>query len=262
MQAAHGRAGVDAEIFSEVRFQSPIGVEGIGLALGDVVGGDQLSPQPFAIGMFGAKHLQARDHGVGTSARDLGLGERGLDRHSDLRERGGERVDEGEFAEVIEERPAPFGQRGRQVAAGIFEPSGGGGVHARVLFGDETPEIAVGVSDVELIARRRRWPAPCSGRNRRCRSVGADWTRRSGCSSGRPARFWSQTASISESTDTARFRFTTSMANTARCFGAPSCTRAPPRASTATVPRHQTRRPAFPIAAARPSVCVGVSSPL
>ena len=98
MQAPHGRTGVDAEILGQVRFQSPIGVEGIGLTLGDVVGGDQLSPQPFAEGMFGAEHLQARDHGVGTSARDLGLGEGGLDRHSDLGQRGGKRIDEGEFA--------------------------------------------------------------------------------------------------------------------------------------------------------------------
>ena len=98
MQAAHCRTGVDAEVLGEVGFQSLIGVEGIGLPLGDVVGGDQLSPKPFAERVFGGQHLQARDDAVGTSARDLGFGEGGVDRHSDLRQRGGERVDEGEFS--------------------------------------------------------------------------------------------------------------------------------------------------------------------
>ncbi len=60
VQAAHRRTGVDAEVLGKVRFQSLIGVEGIGLPLSDVVGGDQLSPKPFAEGVFGAQYLQAR----------------------------------------------------------------------------------------------------------------------------------------------------------------------------------------------------------
>ena len=98
MQAAHCRTGVDAEVLGEVRFQSPIGVEGVGLPLADVVGGDQLSPKPFAERMFGAKHLQSGDHGVGAPTGDLSFGESGLNRNSDFGQRGGERVDEGEFA--------------------------------------------------------------------------------------------------------------------------------------------------------------------
>ena len=35
---------VDAEILGQGRFQSPIGLQRVGLAFSDVVGGDQLSP--------------------------------------------------------------------------------------------------------------------------------------------------------------------------------------------------------------------------
>ncbi len=98
VQRLHRRTGVDAEILGEVHLQSPIGVEGVRLPLGDVVGGDQLGPQRFPEGMFGAKQLQARDHGVGTSARDLGFGEADLGHHFDLGQRGGKRIDESEFA--------------------------------------------------------------------------------------------------------------------------------------------------------------------
>src|ERR1700742_5250579 len=58
---------------------------------------------------------------------------------------------------------------------------------------------------------------------------------------------WSQTASISASTDTARLRFISSVASTARCLGAPSGTRAPP-ALSCKGPRTPNCRPAFDIA--------------
>jgi hypothetical protein len=44
MQGPHRGTGIDAEILGQVCFQSPIGVESVRLALGDVVGGDQLRP--------------------------------------------------------------------------------------------------------------------------------------------------------------------------------------------------------------------------
>src|ERR1700727_2928666 len=59
---------------------------------------------------------------------------------------------------------------------------------------------------------------------------------------------WSHTASIKASTDTGRFRLRTSMANTARCFGAPNGTRVPPAVSC-NGPRTPNSRPAFPIRA-------------
>src|SRR5271163_454452 len=58
---------------------------------------------------------------------------------------------------------------------------------------------------------------------------------------------WSQTASISASTDTARLRFISSVASTARCLGAPSGTRASP-ALSCKGPRTPNWRPAFDIA--------------
>src|ERR1700692_2235858 len=58
---------------------------------------------------------------------------------------------------------------------------------------------------------------------------------------------WSQTASIRASTDTARLRFISSVASTARCLGAPSGTRAPPTLSCKG-PRTPNWRPAFDIA--------------
>ena len=58
--------------------------------------------------------------------------------------------------------------------------------------------------------------------------------------------FSSHTALISESTDTARLRLITSIANTARCFGAPSGTRAPP-AHSCNGPRTPNPRRRFPI---------------
>ena len=61
VQAPDGGAGVDAEIFGQVGFQPAIGVEGIGLTLGDVVGGDQLGPKPFTEGCSRAEQLQARN---------------------------------------------------------------------------------------------------------------------------------------------------------------------------------------------------------
>src|SRR5271154_2439560 len=57
----------------------------------------------------------------------------------------------------------------------------------------------------------------------------------------------SQTASISASTDTARLRFISSVASTARCLGAPSGTRAPP-ALSCKGPRTPNWRLAFDIA--------------
>ncbi len=165
MQGSYGRAGVDAEVFGQVRLQPPVGVEGIGLTLGDVVGRDQLGPKPFPERMFGAQHLQARDDGISTSAGDLGFGVGGLHRHPDLGQRRGKRVDESEFAKVVEEGPAPFGKGGCQVAARVLEPPRGSGVHTRVLLGDEAPEIAIGVRDVELIPRRntRQHPVRIAG---------------------------------------------------------------------------------------------------
>src|SRR5271156_2656755 len=58
---------------------------------------------------------------------------------------------------------------------------------------------------------------------------------------------WPQTASISASTDTARLRFISSVASTARCLGAPNGTRTPP-ALTCNGPRTPNWRPAFDIA--------------
>src|ERR1700677_3062346 len=57
----------------------------------------------------------------------------------------------------------------------------------------------------------------------------------------------SQTASISASTDTARLRFISNVASTARCLGAPSGTRTPPAVSCKG-PRTPNWRPAFDIA--------------
>ncbi len=72
---------------------------------------------------------------------------------------------------------------------------------------------------------------------------------------------WSQTALISESTDTGRFRFSTSMASTARCFGAPNGTGVPPVVSC-NGPKTPNPRPEFPIVLSAFRVNVGVSSPL
>lgn len=44
VQGADRGPGVDAEILGQGRFQSPIGLESVGLAFSDVVGGDQLCP--------------------------------------------------------------------------------------------------------------------------------------------------------------------------------------------------------------------------
>ena len=68
------------------------------MALGDVVGGDQLGPQRFPERMFGGKRLEADDHGVGTPACDLGFGQANLGHDFDLGQRCGERIHEGEFA--------------------------------------------------------------------------------------------------------------------------------------------------------------------
>jgi hypothetical protein len=48
--------------------------------------------------MFSGKRLELTDHGVGASARNFGFGEGGLGHPFDLHQRGGKRVDEGEFA--------------------------------------------------------------------------------------------------------------------------------------------------------------------
>src|SRR5271170_4213911 len=58
---------------------------------------------------------------------------------------------------------------------------------------------------------------------------------------------WSQTASISASTDTARLRFISSVASTARCLGAPNGTTVSP-ALSCNGPRTPNWKPAFDIA--------------
>src|ERR1700743_2526417 len=58
---------------------------------------------------------------------------------------------------------------------------------------------------------------------------------------------WPQTASISASTDTTRFRFISSVASTARCLGAPNGTTVSP-ALSCKGPRTPNWRPAFDIA--------------
>src|SRR6476469_8455891 len=61
------------------------------------------------------------------------------------------------IAQVIKDRRAPLAQCGREVATGLFESARGGSANPRGLFDDETAQIAVGVSDVESIPRRRAW---------------------------------------------------------------------------------------------------------
>ena len=52
VQGTHRRPGIDAKVVGERRLQPLVGVERLGLALGEVVGGDQLRPQRLAVGMF------------------------------------------------------------------------------------------------------------------------------------------------------------------------------------------------------------------
>ena len=86
--------------------------ERVGLAFSNVVGGDQLRPQRFAVGVLGGKRLEFTDDGIRASARDFGFRASGLGQHFVFCQRGGECLDEGEFVQVIEHRPAPLGQRG------------------------------------------------------------------------------------------------------------------------------------------------------
>ena len=154
VQGADRGPGVDAEILGEGRFQSPIGLQSVGLAFSDVVGGDQLRPQRFAVGVFAGKRLELTDDGIRASARDFGFRAGGVGQQFVFCQRGGECLDEGEVAQVIKNRPAPFGQCGREVATGLFESARGGSADTRGLFDGETAQIAVGVSDGESIPRR------------------------------------------------------------------------------------------------------------
>lgn len=95
------------------------------------------------------------DHCAGPPTRDFGLRLGGMGKNLVFYQRRGKGFDELEVAQVIEHRPTPFSQCGRQVAAGLFEPAGGGRVHARGFFGNKPPQIASVVGDAEPITRRR-----------------------------------------------------------------------------------------------------------
>ena len=69
-------------------------------------------------------------------------------------ERGGEGVDEVKVAQVLEDRPAPFGKRGRQASAGLLELAGRGGLHAGGLLEYEPADIAIFFGHAQPVSRR------------------------------------------------------------------------------------------------------------
>ena len=108
MQSLDRRPGLDAQFIGERGLQATVGVEGIGLALGDVVGGDQLRPQRLAIRMRSGQALEHTDHGIGTSTGDFGFRMSGVHVDFILGERGRERGDELELGEVLEYPSTPL----------------------------------------------------------------------------------------------------------------------------------------------------------
>ncbi len=119
-------------------FEPTVGFQRVGLALGDVVGGDQLRPHRFAVRVLGGQRLQFADHRVASAAGDFGLGAGGLRHHLVLGERGGQRVDEVKIPQVVKYWSAPFGQRRAQVPAGLFETPCRRGDYTGSLLSDES----------------------------------------------------------------------------------------------------------------------------
>ena len=149
-------AGVDAEIIGERRLHPAVRGQRVGLAVGEVVGRDQLGPQRLAVGVLRGQDFEVDDHGRGASASDFGLRLRGVDQNLFLHERGGKGVDELKVAQVLEHRSPPLRQCRRQVLASLLEPAGRRRVHARGLLGDEPPQIATVFGDAEPVTRWRR----------------------------------------------------------------------------------------------------------
>ena len=104
--------------------------------------------------MLDRQAFKLADDGIGTPTSDFGFGAGGVRDHLVLGQRGGERVDELEVAQVVENGAAPFGQRVGQVPAGLLEAAGRGGVHTGGLLDHESADVAVGVGGVEPIPRR------------------------------------------------------------------------------------------------------------
>ncbi len=102
----------------------------------------RLRPQRFPVGVLVRQRLQLGDHRRGPATGDLGFRLGGVGDDLVLHQRGGERIDELKVAQIVEDRPAPFLQRRRQMLTGLFEPARGGGVHARRLLRDEPAQIA------------------------------------------------------------------------------------------------------------------------
>lgn len=80
--------------------------------------------------------------------------------HFVLDERRGERFDEAELAQVLENRGAPLREGGSESVAGLFEPAGGSRLDSGGLFRGEPSEVTGGVGNVELVA------GPGTGQNR------------------------------------------------------------------------------------------------
>ncbi len=155
MQRTHCRARVDTQVVGERGLQPLVGVKRIRLTFGQVIGGDQLRPQRLAVGVFDRQRFEFTDDGIATPASDFGLRARRVRHHFVLGQRRRERVDELKFAQVLQNRSAPFRQRGRQMVAGLLETSRRGGLHARGLREDESADVAAGVVDREPITRWR-----------------------------------------------------------------------------------------------------------
>ncbi len=85
---------------------------------------------------------------------DFGLGAGDVYDYLLLVERRGEGFDEVEVAQIFEDRAAPLGQRGGQVAAGLLELSGGCGLQSGILLGDKASEVVLIIGDDQLVSRR------------------------------------------------------------------------------------------------------------
>ena len=123
------------------------------MAFGQIVGGDQLRPQWFAVRVLGGQRFQFADHGIASPTGDLGFRERGVCHHLVFGERSGERVDELEVAQILQHGPSPFGERRGQVLAGLFELAHGRRLHSCVLTERESPDIAVIFGHAQPVSR-------------------------------------------------------------------------------------------------------------
>jgi hypothetical protein len=90
---------------------------------------------------------------VGTPAGYFGFGARGVGQHLVFDKRGGKRVDELKISQILQHRPTPLRQRGRQVTAGTLEIASGGGLYACRLLNDESAYVAVDVGNGKPIPR-------------------------------------------------------------------------------------------------------------